>query len=104
MIALAGSVLLASLVGSPHCAGMCGGIAAFCGGVGECGGRRSMAAGAAYHGARAVSYVAVGALAGAFGQLLDAGGAFVGVQRIAALAAGLTVASVSTATAHSRTG
>ena len=97
MIALAGSVLLASVVGSAHCAGMCGGIAAFCGGVGECGGRRSLAASAAYHGSRAASYVAVGAFAGAFGQLLDAGGALVGVQRIAALAAGLTVALVGVA-------
>ncbi len=97
MIALAGSVLLASLVGSPHCAGMCGGIAAFCGGVGECGGRRSLAASAGYHAARAASYVAVGALAGAFGQLLDAGGSLVGMQRIAAVAAGVTVALVGVA-------
>lgn len=94
MIALAGSVLLASLVGSPHCAGMCGGIAAFCGGVGESGGRSSAVASAIYHAARAASYAAVGAAAGAFGSLLDAGGTVVGLQRAAAMAAGMAVALV----------
>ena len=94
MIALAGSVLLASLVGSPHCAGMCGGIAAFCGGAGSCGGRASVIATAAYHGSRALSYAAVGAMAGAFGSLLDAGGTMVGLQRAAAVAAGVAVALV----------
>ncbi|MFO0963634.1 MAG: sulfite exporter TauE/SafE family protein [Phycisphaerales bacterium] len=94
MLALAGSVLLASLVGSAHCAGMCGGIAAFCAGAGQCDGRRSAAATGLYHASRALSYVAVGALAGAFGTLLDAGGALVGVQRVAAVAAGVAVALV----------
>jgi len=92
VIALAGSVLLASLVGSSHCAGMCGGIAAFCGGAGECSGRRSMMATGTYHGARAVSYVLVGIAAGGIGFMLDAGGALVGLQRITAVVAGVTVA------------
>jgi sulfite exporter TauE/SafE len=97
VIALAGSVFLASLVGSTHCAGMCGGIAAFCAGAGESTGRRSMAATAAYHAARGASYAAVGAAAGAFGRLLDAGGAVVGLQRGAAVAAGVAVALVGVA-------
>lgn len=97
MIALAASVLLASVVGSPHCAGMCGGIAAFCGGVGECGGRRSAVATATYHAARAASYAAVGAFAGAFGSLLDAGGALVGLQHAAAIVAGVAVSLVGVA-------
>lgn len=97
MIAIAGTVLVASLVGSPHCAGMCGGIAAFCGGVGECGAKRSMVASGLYHAARLASYAAVGALAGAFGTLLNAGGSLVGVQRVAAVAAGVAVAVVGLA-------
>ncbi len=97
MIALAGSVFLASLVGSTHCAGMCGGIAAFCAGAGEASGRRSIAATVTYHAARAVSYAAVGAAAGGFGRLLDAGGTLVGLQRAAAVAAGVTVAIVGVA-------
>ena len=92
MIALAGSVLLASLVGSSHCAGMCGGIAAFCGGAGECGGRRSMMATGTYHVARAMSYVIVGLAAGGIGSLLDAGGALVGLQQMTAVVAGIAVA------------
>ncbi len=97
MIALASSVLLASLIGSTHCAGMCGGIAAFCGGAGQCGGKRSLVASAAYHASRCASYVLVGALAGALGTLLNAGGTLVGVQRIAAFAAGAAVAIVGVA-------
>lgn len=97
MIALAGSVLAASLVGSAHCAGMCGGIAAFCAGAGECGGRRSGVASAAYHLSRALSYAATGAAAGAFGWMLDAGGALVGAQRVTAVAAGIAVAVVGVA-------
>ena len=94
MIGAAATVLLASLAGSPHCAGMCGGLAAFCSGVGECGAKRSLAASATYHAARMASYVAVGAAAGAFGTLLNAGGALVGVQQVAAVAAGVAVALV----------
>ena len=92
MIALAGSVLVASVIGSSHCAGMCGGIAAFCGGAGECGGRRSIAATGMYHGARAMSYVCVGIVAGGIGSVLDAGGAMVGLQRVTAVLAGVAVA------------
>jgi hypothetical protein len=94
MIALAGSVLLASLVGSPHCAGMCGGIAGFCAGAGEADRRGSAWGTASYHVSRMVSYAAVGAVAGAFGSVLDAGGALVGMQRLAAVLAGVAVAVV----------
>ena len=94
MIALLASVLFASLVGSAHCAGMCGGIAAFCGGVGQCSGRASSIASCVYHVSRFASYVFVGALAGACGVLLNSGGGLVGVQHIAAIAAGIAVALV----------
>lgn len=97
MIALATTVLVASLVGSPHCAGMCGGIAAFCAGAGECNARSSGLASLSYHGARLVSYAIVGLLAGALGTLLNAGGALVGIQQIAAALAGATIALVGCA-------
>jgi len=97
VIALASSVLAASLVGSLHCAGMCGGIAACAGGAGECSARRSAVASAIYHASRGISYAAVGVLAGAVGQAVDSGGMLIGVQRIAAIAAGLMVALVGVA-------
>ena len=50
------SVFLVGLLGGLHCAGMCGGIAAFCGGVGECSAKRSMGASAVYHASRLASY------------------------------------------------
>ena len=97
MIALASSVLAASLVGSLHCAGMCGGIAACAGGAGECSARRSALASSIYHVSRGLSYAAVGVVAGAVGQAVDSGGMLVGVQRVAAIAAGLMVALVGVA-------
>ena len=93
---LAASVLVASVVGSPHCAGMCGGLVAFCTGIGE--GRRSRSALVGYHGARLLSYAIVGVAAGAVGLALDLGGAMAGVQRIAAIAAGVTICLFGVAT------
>lgn len=84
MIALVAPILLASLVGSPHCAGMCGGFVAFYAGQG---GRRPWAH-AAYNGGRLASYVALGLLAGALGAGVDRMGAAAGVSRGAAVLAG----------------
>lgn len=97
MTALVTTVLLASLVGSAHCAGMCGAIAAFCAGAGECAGRQSAIASMAYHGSRMVSYALVGLLAGGIGSLLDATGALVGLQQVAAVLGGATIAIVGCA-------
>lgn len=66
----------------------------FCGGVGQCGAARSLRATALYHAARLGSYAAAGAIAGAAGMAVDAGGVLVGVQHAAAIAAGLMVALV----------
>lgn len=85
MIAIAGSVLLASLLGSPHCAGMCGGFVCFYAGQG---GRGQAWAHVAYNAGRLLSYLALGALAGALGHTLDAAGAGAGLHRTAAVAAG----------------
>jgi len=57
---------LAGLVGSPHCAGMCGGFAVACGG--------SVGRSAAWHAGKLSTYAALGALAGAFGALLPGTG------------------------------
>lgn len=94
MIALLTSVLAASVAGSPHCAGMCGGVAVFCGGAGQCSARQSARATMLYHGARLASYALAGFIAGAAGSAVDAGGVLVGVQHAAAIAAGFLVALV----------
>jgi sulfite exporter TauE/SafE len=89
--ALGLSVLAASLLGSLHCAGMCGGFVAFYAGAH---GRRDGAAigHVAYNLGRLVAYAALGAVAGALGASLDMGGAWLGVQRLAAVVAGAFIA------------
>lgn len=86
MIALIGSVLVSSLVGSPHCAGMCGGFVCFVAGDGRGAGRRLAVA--AYNAGRLLSYLALGLVAGAVGHGVDRLGAAAGVARAAATAAG----------------
>jgi sulfite exporter TauE/SafE len=85
VIALLGSVFATSLLGSLHCAGMCGGFVCFySGGVG---GRR-LVPHAAYNVGRLASYLALGALAGGLGAGLDRLGAAAGLGRLAAVVAG----------------
>lgn len=83
-IAMLSATLVASLLGSLHCAAMCGGFAALCGG-GARGGRRGWVASAAYNGGRLVAYAALGALAGFLAGRFDAvAAALLGIQRAAA--------------------
>jgi sulfite exporter TauE/SafE len=89
VLSLAGTVLAASLLGSAHCAGMCGGIALAAAGPGS-GLRIPQQIG--YHGGRLASYALVGALAGFAGSAVDDAGVLVGVQRVAAMVAGLSIA------------
>ncbi|GAB4370297.1 MAG: sulfite exporter TauE/SafE family protein [Acidobacteriota bacterium] len=93
MTALLVAVLLAALVGSPHCAGMCGPFVAFYAGSAATPGRRwRPAPHVAYNGGRLLSYAALGALAGGLGAALDLAGArLAGVQRAAALVAGVLI-------------
>ena len=83
-------VFIASLVGSGHCAGMCGPIMLFA--IGSLDARAASTpkwrVHLAYHLGRALSYTARGAAAGAAGAALDLGGAFVGLQRLAGLVFG----------------
>ncbi|MBC8369630.1 MAG: sulfite exporter TauE/SafE family protein [Planctomycetes bacterium] len=77
-------VLVASVLGSLHCAGMCGGIVVVVA-------ADSRAANLAYNFGRLVSYVIVGALAGYFGVMLDLGGESAGVAHLAIVVAGVVM-------------
>lgn len=81
------SVLLASLLGSPHCAAMCGPFVAF-----YTGSTDNRAAGVAPHAAyslgRLTAYLTLGMLAGTLGAGVDRIGALAGVARMAAIVAG----------------
>ena len=85
MTALVLGVLGASLLGSAHCAGMCGGFVAF---YATGAGARRAGAHAAYHGGRWLSYVVLGVLAGALGAGLDRGFAATGWAASARILAG----------------
>jgi sulfite exporter TauE/SafE len=95
MLALVLSAFVASLLGSPHCAGMCGPFVPLAVPLRARGARahagRSLAA---YHGGRLVTYLVMGLVAGSFGALLEQGGALLGVQRSAALVAGATMIAI----------
>jgi hypothetical protein len=87
------SVALASLLGSLHCAGMCGGLIGFYSAqaplsAGAAGRSPPWAAHAAYHLTRGAAYVALGALAGQLGAGLDQASSSVGLGRLGALLAG----------------
>lgn len=111
MAALIVAVFVASLLGSVHCAGMCGPFAALAVGPIDAaqtarGGRRLTVLSArggcvadatlrshallqlAYHGARLATYLFFGAAAGALGAALNFGGAALGLQRVAMVVAG----------------
>lgn len=106
MIATLSAVFVASLLGSPHCAGMCG---AFCTvavapprpvTVGltverrPATGRGRMGLLAAYNGGRLVTYAGLGAVAGAVGAAVDLGASLVGIQRAAMVLAGAVILTV----------
>lgn len=96
MTTLIAAIFVASLLGSLHCAGMCGAFVAIACGAAtspDPTGRLAEAARlqAAYHLGRLVTYVTLGALAGAAGRLLDLTGALAGVQPVAATLAGATI-------------
>lgn len=76
-------ILLASLVGSPHCAAMCGLVAGAAG-------RRATTA-LAYHGSRLAGYLALGALAGALGATAESVGRIAGTTGVAARIAGIVL-------------
>ena len=89
ILSLAGTVLASSILGSAHCAGMCGGVAMIAIGAD---GRAHLARQIGYHAGRLVSYALVGAVSGLVGSAVDDAGALVGIQRVAAITAGVTIA------------
>ncbi len=86
--ALVLGVLGASLLGSVHCAAMCGSFV--CGyAMPKDSGARPLLLHAAYNGGRLVSYLVLGVLAGTLGAAVDRSGALAGVSRGATEVAGV---------------
>ena len=77
----------ASVLGSVHCAAMCGPFAAIVSDPGA-GKVRRLSLLFSYQGGRLLSYVVLGAAAGAAGRALDLAGAAAGISRVAAAVAG----------------
>jgi uncharacterized protein len=90
VITTAAGVLVASLVGSVHCAGMCGGFVCFYSGSSSTNATSAAAlrSHAMYHTGRLASYLTLGAVAGTLGAGLSQAGALVGVSHAAAVVAG----------------
>ncbi|MFN2317009.1 MAG: sulfite exporter TauE/SafE family protein [Gemmatimonadales bacterium] len=86
MLSLALPVLAASLLGSPHCAAMCGPFACLYAGQTEQQG--AWRAHAAYNLGRLGAYLFLGAVAGLAGAGLNQIGALAGLPRVAAVVAG----------------
>jgi len=91
MTTLLTTVFVASLLGSLHCVGMCGGFVAFYSGADGSDGSRRLLSHGAYSGGRLVAYSILGLAAGAIGAALDLAGSMAGVQRIAAVVAGVVM-------------
>jgi sulfite exporter TauE/SafE len=91
MLTLLTTVFLASVLGSLHCVGMCGGFVAFYSGADCSGGSRRLLSHAAYSGGRLVAYSILGLAAGTVGAALDLAGSLAGIQRVAAVAAGVVM-------------
>jgi sulfite exporter TauE/SafE len=82
-------VLVASLLGSVHCAAMCGGfVCLYSAGTPQ---RARGMPHVAYNAGRLVSYLALGVVAGSIGRGVERIGGLVGVGRLAAVVAGLLV-------------
>lgn len=101
MTLLAG-ILLASLLGSIHCAGMCGPFT--CLYAGPRGDAPKFGTHAAYNGGRLVSYVVLGTIAGTIGARVDDLGRFAGVAHLAAIIAGCLMVAWAAATIGSTFG
>src|SRR5512134_1314305 len=90
MIGTVLGVLAASLVGSAHCAAMCGGFVCFYSGAGAPARDAAMLrAHALYNVGRLMAYLLLGALAGLAGSGVTRLGALAGIGQAAAILAGL---------------
>lgn len=102
--AVIGGIVLASLLGSLHCAGMCGAFVSLACGFGSDGAKSSARLLSGYHFGRLVGYVALGALAGTLGSVVDLGASAVGLGRVAAVAGAVTMLVVAVLTIASSFG
>jgi uncharacterized protein len=85
-------IFLASLVGSPHCAAMCGPFLAFAAaGSAEPGSAPRWTATSGYHAGRLIAYLGLGLAAGALGAGVERLGALAGIGRLAAVVAGVVM-------------
>jgi len=87
MTTLLWAVFAASLLGSLHCVGMCGGIVALCVG-GATPEERTPRLLVSYNLGRLATYMSLGLISGTIGRAVDLGGGAVGLPRLAAVAAG----------------
>ena len=93
------AVLGASLLGSVHCAAMCGGFVCLYSGLRrEASPRREVAPHVAYNAGRLVSYLLLGVIAGSVGGSIDQVGALASVGRLAAIVSGILMAVWGTTT------
>lgn len=88
MITTTAGVLVASLVGSVHCAGMCGGFVCFYAGASSGTDGAAVRAHALYNVGRLMSYLLLGAIAGILGAGVSRVGLLIGVGHAAAVVAG----------------
>lgn len=91
MTALIAGIFVASLLGSLHCAGMCGAFLALAITPDEESRVGKSSLHVAYNIGRLCSYTTLGLIAGLVGRSLDLGGEMVGVQRAAAIGASLVM-------------
>jgi sulfite exporter TauE/SafE len=104
MIGTASGILVASLVGSVHCAGMCGGFVCFYAGAANGSDAAALRAHAMYNLGRLTSYLTLGAIAGAIGAGVSSLGAMAGLQHAAALVAGALMVGWAISTIASQRG
>lgn len=91
MSALIAGIFVASLLGSLHCAGMCGAFLALAVTPDEESRVGKSLLHAAYNLGRLCSYTTLGLVAGVVGRQFDLGGELIGVQRAAAIAASIVM-------------
>ncbi len=88
------AILAASLLGSVHCAAMCGPFVLLY--AGQPSGAGAWKAHTAYNLSRLAAYTTLGAVAGLLGAGMDhAGEAFLGVQRVAAIAMAVVIVGMA---------
>jgi sulfite exporter TauE/SafE len=85
------STVTASLLGSLHCVGMCGGLISFYSASEDAGAGARWRPHVAYHGTRLLAYASLGALAGGLGSALDRLGSSVGFGQLGAFIAASAV-------------